>query len=233
MPTCSQAKIITNLETDIQKRLFALTRAGGGTAEGGGGGGVSMQYGDPSGENLENDENFYETIQNLNNHHPQQQQQHHQQQQYSPSSSSSHQNHINTNAYTNVNDLNEINKLSSLAANLNVNENFKIYQSFHRPTKTLASPSTNLTTNNNNMQSAYSGNNININTNTNAMTTITSNTTGRKLGLLKNQSINNNNTNDSKSINNNNNNNSNNIIISNGKLINFKFKFSYFLKSFE
>jgi len=187
MPTCSQAKIITNLETDIQKRLFALTRAGGGLE---GGGGIA-QYGDPIGENFENDENFYETIQNLNIHHQQQQQQ----QQYSPTSTS-HQN--------NLNDLNEINnKSSSLATNTNVNENFKIYQSFHRPTKTLTNPSVSTITNTQTTSSSNGNNNL---------APVTSNTPGRKLGALKNQPINNNNSNDSKSINTN----GNNVIISNG-----------------
>jgi hypothetical protein len=191
MPTCSQAKIITNLETDIQKRLFALTRAGGGL-EGGGGGGIA-QYGDPIGENFENDENFYETIQNLNIHHQQQQQQ------YSPTSTS----HQNAN-YNNLNDLNDINnKSSSLATNTNVNENFKLYQSFHRPTKTLTNPSVSTITNTQTTSSSNGNNNL---------AAITSNTPGRKLGALKNQSINNNNSNDSKSINTN----GNNVIISNG-----------------
>ena len=182
MPTCSQAKIITNLETDIQKRLFALTRTGGGGGGGGGCDGITQyqQAGGSSGENSVNDENFYDAVQNLNNHHQHQYQQQHQQQQ----EQQSHQPHISdSNAYS------EISKLNTLTSNLNVNENFKIYQSFHRPTKIL---SNNSALNQIGSLSAYnSGNAGGIMANSNSNSNIAyaainvNNANVRRLGTLK------------------------------------------------
>lgn len=64
MPTCSQAKIITNLETDIQKRFFALSRGGPQPQNGENSSSSSQQQQQQN--NNDNENNFYDALQSLN-----------------------------------------------------------------------------------------------------------------------------------------------------------------------